>query len=92
MAVLIAASMAGNAVPTTGVVPVLGAYDCRSGGTSVFSDVPPSDAGCRFIHFLAAKGITGGCGGGKYCPTHNTARDQMAVFMTGAFGLKLYAP
>lgn len=92
MAVLIAGSMAGNAVPSTGSVPGMGSYDCRPGGTSVFSDVPASDAGCRFIHFLAAKSVTAGCGGGKYCPSDNTARDQMAVFMTGAFGLALYAP
>ncbi|MEW6336907.1 MAG: hypothetical protein ACOY3Y_01355, partial [Acidobacteriota bacterium] len=46
--------------------------------------------GCRFVHFLAAKGITSGCGGGNYCPTSPLGRDQMAVFLTKAFDLALW--
>jgi hypothetical protein len=33
-----------------------------------------------------------GCGGGAYCPTAIVSREQMAVFLTGTFGLLLYAP
>lgn len=92
MAVLLANSMAGTNIPTSGTVPGMGSYNCTTGGSSVFLDVPPTDAGCPFIHFLAAKGVTAGCGGGNYCPGSILARDQMAVFITKAFSLALYAP
>ena len=34
-----------------------------------------------WIEALAAAGITGGCGGGNYCPTNVVTRQQMAVFL-----------
>ena len=92
VAVFLATSMAGTAVPSTGTVPGRGSYNCTAGGSSVFSDVPPGDAGCRFIHFLAAEGVAAGCGGGAYCPWSDLTRAQMAVFMTSAFELRLKAP
>ncbi len=93
-AVFLAKSMAGAYVPTSGTVPGKGPYNCvPSGGTSVFLDVPASDAGCAFIHYIAATGITAGCSTGNYyCPTYNLNRDQMAVFVTKAFGYSLYGP
>ena len=39
------------------------------------------------IHWLAAEGITAGCGGGDYCPDAPVNRDQMAVFLVRTFGL-----
>jgi hypothetical protein len=60
--------------------------------TPVFDDVPASSPFCRWIEELARRGITGGCGGGNYCPTAAVTRDQMAVFLTGTFGLTLYGP
>jgi len=36
--------------------------------------------------------VTGGCGGGNYCPSNPVARDQMAVFLTKTFALTLYGP
>lgn len=33
------------------------------------------------INRLAAAGLTGGCGGGKYCPTASVTREQMAAFL-----------
>ena len=92
MAVFLAKSMAGTGVPVSGTVPGKGSYNCVAGGTSVFSDVPAGDAGCRFIHFIAAQGVTSGCGGSLYCPSNTVNRDQMAIFMTRAFGLALYSP
>jgi len=92
MAVFLATAMAGPTVPSSGSVTGLGSYDCVAGGNSLFSDVTPTDPGCRFIHFLAAKDVTAGCGGGAYCPADNLARDQMAVFLTSAFSLRLAAP
>ncbi len=93
-AVFLAKSMAGTYVPTSGTVPGKGTYNCApSGGTSVFLDVPANDPGCAFIHYIAATGVTAGCSTGNYyCPTTNLNRDQMAVFVTKAFGYSLYGP
>ena len=37
---------------------------------------------------LVAENITGGCGGGNYCPLDNNTRGQMAVFITKTFSLQ----
>jgi hypothetical protein len=55
--------------------------------TGVFSDVPAANAYAPWIEQLAAEGITGGCGGGKYCPKLVVNRAQMAVFLVKAFSL-----
>ncbi|MFZ5787734.1 MAG: Kelch repeat-containing protein [Acidobacteriota bacterium] len=93
-AVFLSIGMTGDAaaIPVSGTVPGVGDYDCVAGGVSVFGDVPPEDAGCSFIHYLAAEGVTAGCGGGKYCPADPLRRDQMAVFIAKAFDLTLYGP
>ncbi len=46
-----------------------------------FSDVPPSSSFFNDINAIADAGVTGGCGGGKYCPKANVTREQMAAFM-----------
>ena len=46
-----------------------------------FIDVPANYWAAAWIEQLAAEGITGGCGGGKYCPEMVITRDQMAVFL-----------
>jgi subtilisin family serine protease len=85
MAPFLTKSILGNEqTPAAGTVPGMGNYDCSPGGTSVFLDVAPSDPACAAIHFLANQQITVGCGGGKYCPTINVDRWQMAVFLTKA--------
>jgi hypothetical protein len=58
----------------------------------VFGDVAPEDAGCPFIHYIAAQGVTAGCGGGNYCPASPLTRAQMAVFLSNGFDLTLYGP
>ena len=52
-----------------------------------FNDVPASDFGFQSIEALAASGITGGCGGGNYCPDNPVTRRQMAIFIAKALGL-----
>jgi len=52
-----------------------------------FNDVAPGDFGYQYIEALAASGITGGCGGGNFCPTANLTRAQMAIFLAKALGL-----
>ena len=58
----------------------------------VFADVPCSSPFAPWIEDLAGRQITGGCGGGNYCPTNPNTRGQMAVFLTRTFGLQLYGP
>jgi hypothetical protein len=55
--------------------------------TGTFSDVDVETTGdlfCRFIEDFASKGITGGCGEGRYCPNEPVTRAQMAVFLVAA--------
>jgi len=54
---------------------------------ATFNDVPTSHPFFQFIEALAASGITGGCGGGNYCPDAPLTRGQMAVFLSKALGL-----
>jgi hypothetical protein len=60
--------------------------------TPVFGDVPCSSPFAPWINELNARGITGGCGGGNYCPATPVTRSQMSVFLTVTFGLVLYGP
>jgi hypothetical protein len=55
--------------------------------TATFTDVPVGHPFHRFVEALVAAGITGGCGGGNYCPDAPVTRGQMAVFLAGALGL-----
>jgi S-layer homology domain len=52
--------------------------------SGVFGDVPCPSQFADWIEALAADRITGGCGGGDFCPTGPVRRDQMAVFLLKA--------
>jgi S-layer homology domain len=54
---------------------------------ATFNDVSTVHPFFRFVEALAAAGITGGCGGGNYCPDSPVTRGQMAVFLSVALGL-----
>jgi len=56
-------------------------------GSATFNDVPPSNPFFQFVEALAASGITGGCGGGNFCPNAYITRAQMAKFLAVALGL-----
>jgi uncharacterized repeat protein (TIGR01451 family) len=60
--------------------------------SGVFLDVPASDPFAPWIEELAALGITGGCGGGNYCPGAPVTRAQMAVFLLKALLGSAYVP
>jgi hypothetical protein len=49
--------------------------------TGVFADVPCPSTFANWIEEMAAEGITGGCGGGNFCPMNPVRRDQMSVFL-----------
>jgi hypothetical protein len=51
-----------------------------------FGDVAcPGNPFADWIEELAEEGITGGCGGGNYCPAQAVRRDQMAAFLGNTF-------
>ena len=56
--------------------------------TADFGDVPTSHPFFQYIEALYKSGVTGGCGGGNYCPDSNVTRGQMAVFLAKALGLQ----
>jgi len=47
----------------------------------VFNDVPCPGPFTNWVEQLAAEGVTGGCGGGNYCPSQSVTRAQMAIFL-----------
>ena len=55
--------------------------------TATFSDVPTNHPFFRAIEALAASGITGGCGGGNFCPSQPVTRGELAKFLSNALGL-----
>ena len=55
---------------------------------ATFGDVPCASPFAPWIYDLVARNITGGCGGGNYCPADPATRGQMAVFMVKTFSLQ----
>ena len=58
----------------------------------VFADVSCPSAFADWIEQMAAEGITGGCGGGYFCPLQAVRRDQMAPFLLKAVHGPTYLP
>ena len=54
----------------------------------LFSDVPTSNTYHQSISNIFQRGITGGCGGTKYCPNQAVTRGQMAAFIDRVFKAK----
>lgn len=74
----------------TGIVRVSVGYKrqvSNAPAVATFADVPTNHGFFKFVEALAAAGITGGCGGGNYCPNSPVTRGQMAVFLATALGL-----
>jgi len=51
-----------------------------------FNDVPPTHLFYNEIGKLYARGITGGCGNGNYCPDQAVTREQMGAFVIRSLG------
>jgi hypothetical protein len=60
------------------------APQCTAG---VFADVACPSLFADWIAQLSAEQITGGCGGGNYCPADPASRGQMAMFLVKTFSL-----
>ena len=56
---------------------------------TLFADIPSDHWAAAWIEQLATEGVTGGCGGGNYCPSTVVTRDQMAIFLVRTFNLPL---
>jgi len=63
------------------------AYAPPPASGTVFLDVPATAFAAAWIEAIAAAGITGGCGGGNFCPAAVVSRAQAAVFLVKAFNL-----
>jgi len=61
-------------------------------GTELFDDVPTSSPFCPWIEELARRAVVTGCASRMYCPVAAVTREQMAVFLTVTFGLRLHGP
>jgi uncharacterized repeat protein (TIGR01451 family) len=82
MGIFLARAIAEGAanIPVSGTVGA-SPYNCTLGGTSLFTDVAPTDSTCRAIHYIASQNVTGGCGGGAFCVSSNVTRAEMALFV-----------
>ena len=59
---------------------------------TVFADVSQTYWAADWIEQLAADGITGGCGGGNYCPDASVDRASMAALLLRAVHGAAYTP
>jgi hypothetical protein len=74
MAVIVAGAVAGGdaSVPVAGTYfDVAGgrSYNCNAGGNSHFPDVQTTDANCRHVNYLWARGMIDGFGDGTFGPS-----------------------
>lgn len=73
-------------VTVVGIVALMLAVPVAVSANHLFSDVPTSNTYHTTVARLAGAGITGGCGGGKYCPNAAVTRGQMAAFLNRGLG------
>ena len=59
-------------------------YNCTPGGTSLFTDVAPTDVFCKHVHYLAAQKVMPGCGESLFCSGQVVTRDTMASVIANA--------
>ncbi len=55
---------------------------------TVFSDVSAGAFAAAWIEELADRGLTSGCGSGKFCPGASVTRAQLATFLVNTFSLQ----
>jgi S-layer homology domain len=69
-----------------GVAVLMLALPIAVSASHQFSDVPTGSTYHTSISRLVGAGLTGGCGGGKYCPNDPVTRGQMAAFLNRGLG------
>ncbi len=88
---LIVVGIANSADHTNGIVGAVIGYKLQispAPATATFGDVPTDHPFFQHVEAFAGSGITGGCGGGNYCPDNPVTRGQMAVFFAKGLGLQ----
>ena len=73
--------------PSTGDIKT---WSVHVGGS--FTDVPASYLFYKGIETIFHNGVTGGCGGGIYCPDQTVTRAQMSVFLLKSRFGSTYVP
>jgi RHS repeat-associated protein len=97
MAVFLAKAMVypGGTVPDNGKAGA-SPYECRLNfpGDSLFQDVPKGDGRCKYVHFMYASGVTGGCSSSplNYCPAVPVTHWMMEVFVSKPWAAFTYVP
>jgi hypothetical protein len=84
-----------DAAPADGGLPSEGQARSLLHATScagTFGDVPCPSTFADWIEALASEGVSGGCGGGNFCPANPVRRDQMAPFLLKAKHGSSYTP
>jgi hypothetical protein len=92
MAVMLARDLAGGDAQVPSRLSDAGngrAYDCTDGKGNAFTDVPDSDADCKYIYFIWSRKVVDGFGDGTYGPEDSVSREQMAKYLTNAYQLSL---
>ena len=69
-----------------GVAALILAVPVAVSASHAFNDVPTSSTYHTTTARLVGAGITGGCGGGNYCPNAAVTRGQMAAFLNRGLG------
>jgi hypothetical protein len=54
-----------------------------------FGDMPAASSFCPWVQEMVTRGITAGCGGGRFCTDSPNTRAQLAVFLVTTFGIPL---
>jgi hypothetical protein len=81
--VALAALFPAGTLPVSGTVGNA-TYNCVAGGGSAFIDISPTDAFCKHVHWMAAKGFEPGCAKSHYCPGDNVLRADLATIVAAA--------
>ena len=73
------------------MLPEIGGASCLTSPVT-FADVPTTNPFFHYVETVYQVGVTGGCGGGNYCPNSSVTRAQMAVFLLKAKFGSSYVP
>ena len=73
-----------------GVAALILALPVAVSASHQFSDVPTSSTYHTTVSRLVGAGLTGGCGGGKFCPNAAVTRGQMSAFLNRGLGRGAY--
>jgi D-alanyl-D-alanine carboxypeptidase len=77
--------MARRLIPFLTALLLWSSLGATPAAASTFTDIAASPFRAE-IEWLAAEGVTGGCGGGRFCPRAPVTRGEMASFLVRMYG------